>query len=97
VPIGTDPDRVNHFCEGYKLFFRQALEPLREMAEIFRKGQTPPLRGAAPASAQPPAGAGGGPGSAGGVGKNGGAAPRRNAPCPCGSGRKYKHCCGKAG
>jgi hypothetical protein len=19
----------------------------------------------------------------------------RNAPCPCGSGRKYKHCCGK--
>ena len=20
---------------------------------------------------------------------------RRNAPCPCGSGRKYKHCCGK--
>ena len=19
--------------------------------------------------------------------------PRRNAPCPCGSGRKYKHCC----
>jgi hypothetical protein len=22
------------------------------------------------------------------------AAARRNAPCPCGSGRKYKHCCG---
>ena len=21
--------------------------------------------------------------------------PWRNAPCPCGSGRKYKHCCGK--
>lgn len=21
-------------------------------------------------------------------------APNRNAPCPCGSGRKYKHCCG---
>ena len=20
---------------------------------------------------------------------------RRNAPCPCGSGQKYKHCCGK--
>ncbi|MCX7829146.1 MAG: SEC-C metal-binding domain-containing protein [Thermanaerothrix sp.] len=19
----------------------------------------------------------------------------RNDPCPCGSGRKYKHCCGK--
>ena len=21
--------------------------------------------------------------------------PARNAPCPCGSGRKYKNCCGK--
>jgi hypothetical protein len=20
--------------------------------------------------------------------------PERNAPCPCGSGKKYKHCCG---
>ena len=24
-----------------------------------------------------------------------GGAPGRNDPCPCGSGRKYKHCCGK--
>jgi uncharacterized protein len=23
--------------------------------------------------------------------------PGRNAPCPCGSGRKYKHCCGASG
>ena len=23
--------------------------------------------------------------------------PGRNAPCPCGSGKKYKHCCGKPG
>jgi len=22
--------------------------------------------------------------------------PDRNAPCPCGSGKKYKKCCGKA-
>ena len=22
------------------------------------------------------------------------AAPQRNAPCPCGSGKKYKKCCG---
>ena len=21
--------------------------------------------------------------------------PSRNAPCPCGSGKRYKHCCGK--
>jgi len=24
-------------------------------------------------------------------------ATRRNAPCPCGSGKKYKHCCGAEG
>jgi hypothetical protein len=23
-------------------------------------------------------------------------APERNAPCPCGSGKKYKHCCGRS-
>ena len=23
------------------------------------------------------------------------AKPKRNAPCPCGSGKKYKQCCGK--
>ena len=23
------------------------------------------------------------------------AKPRRNAPCPCGSGKKYKNCCGR--
>ncbi len=22
--------------------------------------------------------------------------PGRNEPCPCGSGKKYKHCCGRA-
>ncbi|MFQ5414308.1 MAG: SEC-C metal-binding domain-containing protein [Phycisphaerae bacterium] len=27
---------------------------------------------------------------------SGGDAPGRNDPCPCGSGKKYKHCCGKA-
>ena len=27
------------------------------------------------------------------VNKKGGVA--KNAPCPCGSGKKYKHCCGK--
>jgi len=27
----------------------------------------------------------------------GGKKPKRNEPCPCGSGKKYKHCCGKSG
>ena len=79
-PIGTDPNRTNHFCEGYKMFFREALGELRRMAEYFRKGEQPPLR---PAKAIP---AGHAPADAP-VG--------RNDPCPCGSGRKFKNCCGK--
>ena len=29
--------------------------------------------------------------------KGGDQQPKRNDPCPCGSGKKYKQCCGKAG
>ncbi|MCL6450295.1 MAG: SEC-C domain-containing protein [Acetobacteraceae bacterium] len=33
-------------------------------------------------------------GASGRAGRRG-TPPRRNLPCPCGSGKKYKHCCGK--
>jgi len=88
-PIGTDPDRVNHFCEGYKAFFREALPELRRMAEDFKRdrmlpaaGPTPAARhDAVPAVASPRRPAAG--------------RPKRNDPCPCGSGRKFKNCCGR--
>jgi uncharacterized protein len=44
MPIGTDPARRNHFCEGYKTFFREALPMLREMTPYIRRGQIPPLK-----------------------------------------------------
>ena len=44
---------MNHFCEGYKTFFREALPELKRMAEYFRRGQTPPFK--APAGAPAPA------------------------------------------
>jgi uncharacterized protein len=107
VPIGIDPDRKNWFCEGYKLFFREALPELRRMSEYFRRQEIPPLK--APRDAKQPtaaaaqphglppevaAMAGGPPGlGAGPAGPK--AAASRNDPCPCGSGRKYKHCCGR--
>ena len=83
MPLGTDPARVNHFCEGYKRFFALALDELKRMAEYFRNGQTPPRRGAvtarpAPQAPQPAT-----------------RPPGRNDPCPCGSGRKFKSCCGR--
>ncbi|MCE5278920.1 MAG: anaerobic sulfatase maturase [Planctomycetaceae bacterium] len=85
MPIGTDPARVNHFCDGYKAFFTHALPILAQMAEYIKAGKTPPLaklagEGKAAKPARPAPGA---------------AAPNRNDPCPCGSGRKFKSCCGR--
>jgi len=85
-PIGTDPNRVNHFCEGYKMFYSRALPELKRIAEYIRRGELPPTKGDLPdraAHAAPPGRRYTGP-------KVG-----RNDPCPCGSGRKYKNCCGR--
>jgi len=99
-PIGTDPKRVNHFCEGYKMFFREALGELKRMAEYLKRDEMPPpkqpshaaddsarrakfLAGPAPDAARP-------------LRAKAAAHVGRNDPCPCGSGRKYKLCCGRA-
>jgi len=81
-PIGTSPERVNHFCEGYRMFYASALPELERIAAHIRRGEAPPRRGEA-APARP---------SAGPADRKVG----RNDPCPCGSGRKYKNCCGRA-
>jgi len=100
VPIGTDPDRVNYFCEGYKRFYGEALGELKRMAAYIQHGQTPPLKGAEPAGVAAGPGnaerfaAGPGPDAPSPVPK-GRRRPGRNDPCPCGSGKKFKHCCGK--
>ena len=78
-----DPKRVNHFCEGYKMFFREALPELQRIAEYVKRGELPPRSAQAESPAGPAAPAAAGP------------PPSRNAPCPCGSGRKYKQCCGR--
>jgi len=49
MPIGTDPDRTNWFCDGYKMFFREALPELKRMAEYIQRGELPPLKQPAPA------------------------------------------------
>lgn len=87
VPLYGGPDRVNHFCEGYKMFFREALPELRRIAEYVRHGRVPPPKDAAPMKAEAPAGRASVPGA--------GKPPGRNDPCPCRSGKKYKNCCGR--
>jgi len=70
---------VNYLCEGYKAFFEHADGRLRGLAETWKKAQAAPGPAAEAPAPTPP--------SEGKVG--------RNDPCPCGSGLKYKKCCGK--
>jgi len=86
MPLYGGPQRVNHFCEGYKMFFREALPELRRIAEYIREGKTPPPKGQLEPAAAPPQ-----PREP----RAPAATPGRNAPCPCGSGKKFKACCGK--
>lgn len=106
VPIGTDAARTNWFCEGYREFFRHALPELRRMAEYFERNELPPLRGAPGAASDPAPRESRGANSQLEQGPPPDAArpmkeslrsstPGRNDPCPCGSGRKYKKCCGR--
>ncbi len=99
IPIGTDPARYNHFCEGYRLFFGEALPELKRIAEYFRRDELPPLR-KAPAGKATAENAGDGERPDLRTRRAPAAAPAakppgRNAPCPCGSGRKFKNCCGR--
>ena len=84
--IGTDPTRYNHFCSGLKRFFKMAVPVLEQMVPYPQRGQTPPtaaeLMNLKPAKAVQQAAATNDE-------------PSRNRPCPCGSGLKYKRCCGK--
>jgi len=103
IPIGTDPERVNWFCDGLKLFFREALPELQRMAEYIRRGELPPLMSApepTEADAQRLARFEAGPAPDAPLPMKEqmrAKPPGRNDPCPCGSGRKYKRCCGRGG
>jgi uncharacterized protein len=76
----TTPDGepgLNYLCAGYKMFFNHIDPYMRFMADELRHQR-------APANIMHALGA-----PARGPAQQ----PARNQPCPCGSGRKYKHCC----
>jgi len=77
---------LNYLCTGYRHFFRTIDPTMKEMARLLRAGRL-----AAdimnPRVATPPARVRTQPDSA---------KVARNAPCPCGSGSKYKRCHGKS-
>jgi uncharacterized protein len=74
---------LNYLCAGYKAFFNHIDVPMRIMAEFLRHNRAPAeiMKWYAEEEAKRAAVFEG---------------TRRNDPCPCGSGRKYKHCHGAA-
>ena len=89
-----DPRTLSLLCEGWKQFYRHTLGGFEKLAgEVRRERQAAQRRahmearmGAQRRTAAPgPAPV---PHRVGAVG--------RNDPCPCGSGKKYKNCCGRA-
>jgi uncharacterized protein len=79
--FATSPDGepgLNFLCAGYKMFFKHIDPYMRFMAEELRNER-------APANIMR---------SLQMRDRQASQKPARNQPCPCGSGRKYKHCCG---
>ncbi len=74
---------LNYLCAGLKKFYAHVTPHLETLAGLLRAGQ-PPAR-VMELLARPGAAARG----------PDGAPVARNAPCPCGSGRKFKQCCGR--
>jgi uncharacterized protein len=70
---------LNYLCEGYKLFFHHIDEPMSHMARLLQEGR--------PAAEIMQWYASRDQQESRKVG--------RNSPCPCGSGKKHKHCHGR--
>lgn len=77
-------DGLNYLCKSYKTFFGHVDPYMRVMADLVRRGQ-PAARVMEWVHQQDQA-------RAVAAAKQ---TPGRNDPCPCGSGRKYKNCCGR--
>lgn len=76
--------RLNYLCSGYKAFFMHIDGPMRMMAEELRNRR-------APANVMQTINA------ADLALEKALATANRNDPCPCGSGKKFKHCHGRRG
>ncbi len=76
-----DPRRLSHLCAGWRQFYAHALPRLELLARDVRCERASRLATPAARGAAPA----------------GAPTPGRNASCPCGSGRKFKRCCGAAG
>lgn len=79
---GEGEPKLNYLCSGYKSFFMHIDRPMRMMVEELRRRQ-PPANVMRRINAEDQAM------------EEAFANARRNDPCPCGSGLKFKHCHGR--
>ena len=75
----TSGEKLAYFCEGYKMFFAHADSRFRTLGEAWLDERNQPST--IPKISEEFTDS---PGK-----------PSRNDPCPCGSGKKYKRCCGR--
>ena len=73
---------LNYLCAGYKHFFKHVDQPMRVMGELLRRNRAPAEIMNILAVEETKR-------------KEAFAKCDRNDPCPCGSGRKFKHCHGR--
>lgn len=71
---------LNYLCPSYKRFFNHIDSSMRVMAELLRNGRAPAELMEMIRREDP--------------GESASKVPGRNDRCPCGSGRKFKKCCG---
>ena len=81
VPAPDGGERLNYLCPAYKLFFSR-IDPYMKFMAAELQQDRPPANVMAWVRDRD-------------LFASGKKATRRNDPCPCGSGLKYKRCCGK--
>lgn len=79
VPTAAGEPEVSYLCSGYRQIFGHMAPYLGKMASLIRQGRPVPEIMQLMRQQNP----------------SSVAVPGRNSPCSCGSGRKYKRCCGR--
>jgi len=74
--------KLSHLCESFQIFFEHADGPLEELATKWKREQIEAREAELDRIRR--------------SAESGGRKVGRNDPCPCGSGRKFKVCCGRA-
>ncbi len=91
VPSANGTSKRNYLCAGYRAFFSHIAPYMQRMADLVRSGRPAAhiMQLLAQQEQSRPLR------KTRRKSKPNAKAPGRNDPCPCGSGRKYKRCCGR--